>query len=155
MSEYHVEKRREAAKLTLTSGSTMAGSFFLSGSSPAHVGHERVGDLLNFEDGFFPFETEAGTELINRAHVLKVVLPPPLIEVQFDAGYDVSVRRRVSLLLTNGERVSGVVAVMRPRGHDRLSDFTRSDERFHYLELPEQTLLINSAHIVAMSEVPE
>lgn len=156
MSEFRVEKRREAAELTLTTGSTIAGAFFLSGSSHAHVGSERVGDLLNLEDGFFPFAREAGgTELINRAHVLKVVLPTPVIEVQLDAAYDVATRRHVSVLLTNGERVTGIVSVNRPPGRDRLSDFARLEERFRYLELPEQTLLINSAHIVAMSEVSE
>lgn len=156
MSEFRVEKRREAAELTLTTGATLAGSFFLSGSSHAHMGSERVGDLLNFEAGFFPFETKPGeTELINRAHVLKVILPTPVIESQLDAAYDVATRRRVSLLLTNGERVTGIVAINRPPGRDRLSDFAHLEERFRYLELPDRTLLINSAHIVAMSEVPE
>jgi len=154
-SEFRVEKRREAAELTLTTGTTMTGSFFLSGSSRAHMGAERVGDLLNLEDGFFPFETEAGTEMINRVHVLKVVLPTPVIEVQLDAAYDVATHRRVSVLLTNGERLTGIVAVNSPPQSDRLSDFGRLEEHFRYLELPEQTLLINSAHIVAMSEVPE
>lgn len=153
--ELRVEKRRQAAELTLTTGSTISGSFFLSGSSHAHVGSERVGDLLNLEDGFFPFETDAGTELINRTHVLKVVLPAPVIEVQLDADYDVAKRRAVSLLLTNGERLTGIVSINRRRENDRLSDYARLEARFRYLELPEQTLLINSAHIVAMSEVPE
>ena len=54
MSEYRVEKRREAAELTLTSGGTIDGFLFLSGSSPVHTGPERVGDLLNLEPGFFP-----------------------------------------------------------------------------------------------------
>ncbi|MEO8677517.1 MAG: hypothetical protein ABI665_00630 [Vicinamibacterales bacterium] len=87
--------------------------------------------------------------------MLKVILPTPVIEVQLDAAYDVATRRHVSLLLTNGERVSGIVSVNRPPGRDRLSDFARLEERFRYLELPDRTMLINSQHIVAMSEVPE
>ena len=155
-SEFRVEKRREAAEITLTTGSSISGAFFLAGSSHAHAGSERVGDLLNFEAGFFPFAIDGGgTELINRAHVLKVILPTPVIESQLDAAYDVATRRNVSLLLTNGERVNGIVAVHRPPGRDRLSDFARLEERFRYLELPDRTILVNSAHIVAMSEVPE
>jgi hypothetical protein len=75
VSEFRVEKRRESAQLTLTTGSTLSGFFLLSGSSQGHMGSERVGDVLNLEDGFFPFGMDTGTSLINRAHVLKVTLP--------------------------------------------------------------------------------
>src|SRR3972149_2794509 len=71
MSEYRVEKRREAAELTLPTGAPVAGYFFLSGSSHHHTGPERVGDVLNVDTGFFPFESEIGeTALYNRAPVL-------------------------------------------------------------------------------------
>ena len=93
MSEFRVEKRREAAELTLVTGATVSGVFFLAGSSHLHSGPERVGDVLNLERGFFPFETGGDTTLINRAHVLKVALPTQMIEAQLDAGYDVATRR--------------------------------------------------------------
>jgi hypothetical protein len=153
MSEFWVEKRREAADVTLVTGATLPGVFFLSGSSQLHAGPERVGDVLNFEPGFFPFECNGETSLINRAHVLKVVLPPQMIEVELDAGYDVAKRRHVRILLTTGESITGDVVVFRPYGHDRLSDYAHGDERFRYVELADRTLLVNSAHIVALTEV--
>ena len=84
MSKFRVEKRRENADVTLITGATLTGSFFLSGSSQSHTGPERVGDLLNVEPGFFPFESRGETSLINRAHVLKVALPSQMIEPQLD-----------------------------------------------------------------------
>ena len=73
-----------------------------------------------------------------------------MIEAQLDAGYDVATRRTVTVLLTNGEtRHRASSSVYRPPGRDRLSDYAHIDERFRYLELPDRTLLINSAHIVA------
>ena len=153
MSEFRVEKRREAADLTLVTGATIHGVFFLAGSSQLHAGPERIGDVMNQEVGFFPFESGGETMLINRAHVLKVALPTPLIEAQLDAGYDVATRRNVKVLLTTGETVTGVVVVYRPPGRDRLSDYALLDERFRYVELPDHTLLINSAHVVALTEV--
>ena len=93
MSEFRVEKRRESADVTLVSGATLSGSFFLAGSSQLHTGPERVGDILSTETGFFPFECAGETSLINRRHVLKVVLPTQMIEAQLDAGYDVATRR--------------------------------------------------------------
>lgn len=153
MSEFRVEKRREAAELTLVTGSTVSGSFFLAGSSHLHTGPERVSDVMNLESGFFPFETAGGTMLVNRTHVLKVALPPQMIEAQLDAGYDVAPRRRVHMLLTTGDTVVGNVVIICPPGRDRLSDYARSEQTFRYLELEDRTLLINSAHIVALTEV--
>ncbi len=154
MSEFRVEKRREAAEITLSTGATIEGHFFLSGSSQVHAGPERVGDLLNLEAGFFPFETRGGeTALINRAHVVKVVLPEHVIEAQLDDGYDVATRRHVSVLLSSGEQVNGHVAVYRPPGRDRLSDYAHIDDRFRYVEQSDRTLLINSLHIVSLLEV--
>ena len=54
-----------------------------------------------------------------------------------------------------GETVLGSIVVYRPQGRDRLSDYAAIDERFRYLELPDRTVLINSAHIVALTEVTE
>lgn len=153
MSEFRVEKRREAAEVTLVTGATLSGVFFLAGSSHLHAGPERIGDVLNFESGFFPFETGGETSLINRAHVLKVTLPPQMIEAQLDAGYDVATRRHIKVLLTTGESITGDVVVFRPPGRDRLSDYAHLDEPFRYLELDDRTVLVNSAHIVALTEV--
>ncbi len=154
MSEFRVQKRREAAEITLSTGMPVAGHFFLSGSSQVHAGPERVGDLLNLEPGFFPFEAGDGqTALINRAHVIKVVLPENVIEAQLDDGYDVATRRHVSILLSNGETITGHVAVYRPPGRDRLSDYAHIDDRFRYVEQSDRTLLINSLHIVSLREV--
>src|SRR6266404_4623143 len=77
-SEYRVEKRRADAIVTLSSGQTERGCFFLASSSTRHDGPERVAELLNSEHGFFPFEIhdDSGTHtvLYNRSHVLIVVL---------------------------------------------------------------------------------
>jgi len=153
MSEFRIEKRQEAAELTLVTGATVSGVFFLGDTSHLHTGPERVGDLMNVEPGFFPFGTGRETMLVNRAHVLKVALPPQMIEPQLDAGYDVAKRLTVRVLLTTGESVTGNVVVFRPAGHERLSDYAQVDAKFRYLELEDRTLLINSSHIVALTEV--
>ena len=153
MSDFRVEKRREAADVTLVTGTTLSGFFFLGGSSQLHSGPERIGDLLKTDAGFFPFEHNGEISLINRVHVLKVALPPQMIEAEIEPGYDVAPRYHVKLLLTTGEMITGHVVVFLPPEHERLSDYARMDERFRYVELPERTLLVNSAHIVALTEV--
>ena len=159
MSEFRVEKRRAEAELTLATGARVKGAFFLAGSSAAHAGPERVADLLNGDQGFFPFDLAGQgaprTVLYNRAHVTMVALPPSVIEAQLDPGYDLAIKRRVSILLSDGTRVAGTVSIYRPLGHDRLSDYAHVTEAFRYLETSDHTLIINSAHIVELLEILE
>ena len=156
-SEFRVDKRRRDAMVTLSSGDSTRGCFFTAEGSTRHDGPERVSELLNSEVGFFPFEIHQDestrTVLYNRAHVVLVALAEN--EERYDAGYTVATRRFVSILLSNGQRVIGAVRVYRPEGRDRLSDWARQSETFRYLETGDMTLLINAAHIVDVSEVPE
>lgn len=154
MSEYRVEKKRAEAELTLTTGAKVKGCFFLWASSHTHAGPERVGDLLNEQKGFFPFQREDGdTALYNRAQIVVVQLPPGTTEVELEPGYEVATRRVISMLLSTGERISGTVAVYRPTGRDRLSDYARSDEMFRYVQTGEHTVIVNAAHMVELREI--
>jgi|SRR5262245_33329452 len=154
-SEFHVEKRRVEAVVTLAGGDSARGWFFISGTSALHEGAERVGDLLNSETGFFPFEIEGSggrTVLYNRHHVIMVRLFEN--EARQDPGYAFARRLVVSILLSTGRRVEGAVRVYRPEGRDRLSDWTRQPEPFRYIESDEATVMVNASHIVTVSEVP-
>lgn len=157
MSQFRVEKRTAAAELTLSSGTTVKGCFFLSGSSARHAGPERVADFLNSEGGFFPFKAKAAddadTSLFHRAHVVLVRLLEPTKEAQLDPGYAVATERLVTVTLSNGARITGAVRVYRPEGRDRLSDWARSAEVFRYVEAgDETTFIVNSMHIVEVWE---
>jgi hypothetical protein len=156
-SQLRVEKQRATAVLTLASGRSAAGCFFVAGGSPRHNGPERVGDLLNAEAGFFPFEIDEAdgtrTALFHRNHVMIVSLAEN--EARDEPGYTVATKRSVSLLLSNGQSVSGAVRVYRPKGHDRLSDWARRGERFRYLETTQETLIVNVDHVVEAREVTE
>lgn len=152
-SELRIEKQRAEADLTLTTGATIHGCFFLSSSSSSRTGPERVGELLNEEPGFIPFELPTGdTALYNRAHIVLVRLPPEAIEPQLEPGYEVATRCPVSILLSTGSRIAGTVAIFRPIGRNRLSDYARMDHAFRYVELAEQTVIVNTAHIIELKE---
>ncbi len=155
MSRFRVEKRRAEAELTLSSGHNVRGAFFLAGSCSRHAGPERIADLLNAQEGFFPFETPPdrdGTLLINRAHVVSVRLLEQPDEPRFDPGYVVAPERHVVVLLSNGEIMRGAVRVYRPEGRDRLSDYAQAPDTFRYLEAAEGTFVLNFAHIVHLRE---
>ena len=154
-SEFRVEKERIDALITLSNGDSAPGHFFVAKASAHTAGPERVGELLNAEPGFFPFETLDGhgtrTVLYNRRQVIMVALAEN--EARRDPGYDVATERFVSVLLSNGDRVAGSVRVYRPEGRDRLSDWARHADTFRYIEMGDTTLLVNIAHVIEVSEV--
>jgi len=153
MSQFRFEKDRVGAELTLVTGKTVAGSFFVAGSLVAHGRPERVGDLLNAEDGFFPFQHADGTtSMYNRAHVVMVALSDGVAEAEQEPGYDIAKLRGVVMTLSTGTLVAGTVAIYKPSGRDRLSDYARGEERFRYVVTPGRTLLVNSTHIVELGE---
>ncbi len=156
MSEFRIEKRRTEAALTLATGATIQGCFFLSGSRATHSGPERVGDLLNAEQGFFPFELASAfgshTVLYNRSQVVMVTLLEETVEAQLDPGYAVAPERDVHMLLTTGRSVEGRIHIYKPSGRDRLSDYARALDMFLYVEMDGETVIVNSAHIVELRE---
>lgn len=153
MSEFRFEKQRVAAELTLATGVAVRGSFFVGGGAKMHDGAERVGDLLNEQAAFFPFELLDGrTALYNRKHVVMVALAPGIAEAELDPGYQLATRRTVTAVLSTGTRVAGVVPVYKPTGHERLSDYARSGELFRYLVTSDRTLIVNADHIVELVE---
>ena len=159
MSQFRVEKRRAEGELTLSTGGTLRGWFFLASATVTQVGPERVVDLLNAESGFFPFSPSLGladsTVVINRAHVIlvKLVEQPP--EAWGDPGYEVATERHVAMLLSNGARLTGSVRAYCPEGRDRLSDYARSPLMFRYLERADATFIVNAAHVVELRETQE
>jgi hypothetical protein len=159
VSEFRIEKRRAEARLTLSSGTIVAGCFFLSGSNASHSGPERVADLLNGETGFFPFELHAAgavsTVLFNRTQLLLVTLVGETVEAHLDPGYSVATERAVRMLLSNGDVVEGRVRIYRPAGRDRLSDYARVPDVFRYVETRGGTLIVNANHIVELRETSE
>ena len=125
--ELRYEKRRAEAVVTLLGGETVRGWFFVAAGSLLHAGAERVGDLLNAETGFFPFEIArrrgGRTVLYNRPHVVMVRVPTTRRAAT--PAMPSRPRASVPLLLSNGQRIVGAVRVYRPEGRDRLSDWAR------------------------------
>jgi hypothetical protein len=153
-SDFRFEKRRAEAIVTLASGEQVQGCFFVAHSA-SHEGTERVGELLNSETGFFPYEIKAPggrrTVLYNRAHLVAARLFEA--EARLEPGYAVAPSIDVSILLTNGLRIDGSIRVYQPEGHYRLSDWTRQPETFRYIESGDATLIVNATHIVAVTEI--
>ena len=159
MSLFRVEKERTQATLTLSNGTSVRGCVFVSAMGATKTTRpERIKDILNAENGFFPFEvTEsdgARTTLFHRDHVVFVTLAGDE-EPRQDPGYEAATRRSVSMLLANGLRVSGHVRIYSAVGRDRLSDYARHPDQFRYLEAPDATLIVNTRHVLELTETQQ
>ena len=77
-SRFRIDKAKADALISLTYGNPLRGCFFVAHASARLVGPEPVGELLNGETDFFPFELHdaAGIRavLLNRRHVVTVAL---------------------------------------------------------------------------------
>jgi len=156
MSRFRFEKDRVAATLCLATGQTIHGFFFVATSLSTHAGRERVRDLLNATDGFFPFQRIDGiTTQYNRRHLVLVRLPDSVDEESREPGYELAIRRAVVLTLSTGTRINGTVAVYGPAGHERLSDYMNSAEHFRYVGTMDGTVIVNADHIVEVTERAE
>lgn len=153
-SEFRVQKSRADATLTLSNGTSVHGCFFISGNSRTHAGPEGVKDVLNGEAGFFPFDSDGSTTILyNRDHLIFVKLEDR-DEPRRDPGYEVAIKKTVTMLMSNGTRLRGSVRISRPHGSDRLSDFAREPDAFRYLETDAATYIINVHHLVELVEEP-
>lgn len=154
-SPFRLDKRRIEGTLTLTTGRTVRGRFFLAASGELGDGPERVDDLLNHLAGFFPFERVDGehirVSLFNAAQVSLITLFGR--EARDVPGYDVATPRRVALILSDGTRVSGTIRLYLPDGRSRVSDWSHGSATFRYLETDHGTLLVNLHHVVEIIEL--
>lgn len=156
MSQFRFEKRQVAASLLLSTGDVRPGCFFVVASLTTHDGPERVGDLLNDAPGFFPFQHENGaTGQYNRDQVVLVTLPAGTHEEEQEPSFAVALRQEVSVTLSTGTTLEGIVFVAGPMGRERLSDYVRSARRFWYVVTSHGTVIVNSRHVVALVEKPE
>src|SRR5258707_15535738 len=112
-SEFRVEKQRIDALLTLANGDSAPGHFFVARNSAHTAGPERVGELLNAEAGFFPFETLDGhgprPVRDNRRHAIGVALADN--EARRDPGHEAPPERLAPPLLSNGAPPLGPIPV--------------------------------------------
>lgn len=155
-SELRIEKTRTDVAVTLAGGVSASGHVFVAQASANLPGPEGVAELLNSESGFFPFQTleaPGTTVLYNRDQVVAVTIYGD--EARRDPGYDVATARKVSLLLSNGQRILGSIRIHRPEGRNRLSDWARHGGRFRYVETAEATVIVNVDHVVEMHEILE
>jgi hypothetical protein len=155
VSNLQVPKRRVAIEIVACGGEHRTVTVFLSEFTPDHGGAERVSDMLNRDDVFFPAldHTTARTTLVNRA---AVVLARVSRSLDTGDGDDITIptEHEVEVRLIDGEVVRGVVSYALPPEHSRPVDFLNGRGRFFRLLVSaEHLLLVNKQHVACVTLV--
>lgn len=154
-SPFRMNKRRVDATLTLTTGRTVRGSFFVAETTVLGDSPERIDDLLNTTPRFFPFErVENGQQRVALYSIEQVAMVTLFGQQAREVpGYEVAKVRHVSLLLSGGDRLSGDIRVYQPDGRNRVSDWSHEPAAFRFIETEHGTLVVNINHVVEIIEL--
>ncbi len=146
---YRIEKTQLAVALRLRGGSVMHGVVFAQATGQ-NGWPEKVADVLNDADPFFPLVTRGGqTLLIAKEHVLEAMPndAPPMNEEL----YATAVAAEIELTLQDGTRRSGSVRIEMPHERPRVLDFLNfGTDRFVALHGGGTTTLINRQAIACV-----
>lgn len=124
--EYHIQTAAVPAEVSLGDGARLVGHMFLRPSAAGHAGPETVADRMNDGTPFFPFRAstpDPAVLLIGKAQVRYVIAPSSGADERVACARAASVQLDASVMLDDGEVLSGIVFVENAPGHGRPLDF--------------------------------
>jgi hypothetical protein len=149
MDEQKIVKNRRQVLFTLADGSTVEGKVFLSLYEACHEGPQRVGELLNSDDGFIPVETAGCMTHLNIINI--VTAQTPLIE-EGDELMRLGEQYRVQITTALGTVIEGQVFVNLPHDRNRVSDYLNQRDRFCRVFLAEKIVYVGTRFILSVRD---
>lgn len=149
--DFQIDTYTVDVEVSLGDGPRLVGQMFLRQVASGHSGPETLADRLNDVLPFFPLrvtEPEPATLLVGKAQVRYVIGPDPTGDDRIALTRAMATQVGASVLLDDGQALSGVMFVELQPGHDRPLDFVnRPEQRFVVLGQPGQECLINRNRI--------
>ena len=148
VSDLSVPKHRVEVRIAVGGGDWRTVVVFLAAQAEDHAGPERVSDLLERDEAFFPAQEVATGEtwFVSRA-ALSAIRIPRGVERDEDA-LTIPTEHQVEVVLRDGERLRGAVFYVLPRDRSRVVDFLNVAPHFFPLLSPDgDVLLVNRAHV--------
>lgn len=149
--EYQIRTDAVPVELSLGDGVRLSGQMFLRPSAAGHAGPETLADRLNDATPFFPFRASSPDQavlLVGKAQVRYVIAPSSAANERVAVARAASVQLGASVMLDDGEILSGIVFIDNAPGHARPLDFLNGlVEPFVVLADPSQEYLINRSRI--------
>ena len=141
---FKVPKVKTPLTIHFVGGSSVSGEIFLSPQSPYRYGKEKMLDLLNNEEPFFPLEAET-TSSIRLIHKANIVFITTHEEKDAEAaGRKVT----ITVVRADGENLIGDLIIEEPEHKSRVLDFFNSNKgSFFRLQTKDKIYYINSRYV--------
>lgn len=145
--EFQVRTHGANVEVVLRNSTVLRGRMFLHERAEKHPGAEKVEDVLNAPEQFFPLAVREGGEktlLVNKSQTLYVKVPAEHGRSQARAESAPSWAVQVAIEMVQGAPLQGVVHFAQPPGRDRTLDALNEsapylclvqDAAFYYVHL--------------------
>jgi hypothetical protein len=151
MEELRIEKRKVEVEVVGLDGIHHRVRVFLGEFSAEHSGQERVADLLNGADQFFPAEEIASglIFMLRRSNIVfaRVALKDEPIAIE-DGRHPNEATLVVSL--ADGSHMTANARYIRPPERSRVIDMLNGPERFFVVRKGETAVFINKEQVIAV-----
>ncbi len=139
MNNQRINVKTRQVVLTLTNGSELTGETFLQLHGEHLFGLQKVGEIVNGEDNFFPLRYQDKVELINLEQVVSITVAA---EEEFDPLLALGEEHRIWIEPAVGEALNVSIFVNLPGGNNRVKDFLNQKLRFLLLRHKDQIVYL-------------
>ena len=139
-----VPKVKAPLTIHFVEGNIVTGEVFLSTQSPYRFGKEKMLDLLNSEDVFFPLEAEttSSIRLVHKNNIGYITTHEEKEEQELGTPVPVIIVRN------DGEEMAGDLMIEEPAHRSRVLDFFNSIKGpFFRLQTKDKTYYINRQYV--------
>jgi len=150
MSGFSIPRVSVAARLLLTEGDRRLGEIYVMQRVPHHTGPETPLEMLNRNEGFFPFrpEGEEPVLLVTKARTIMLSVPreaAPEDPARVSAAKLVG----VEITLAGASILRGLATLELPEHHSRVLDYLNaSPDPFFAVTTTNEVHFVNRAHVL-------
>jgi hypothetical protein len=148
MTDQVIAKQRRNVLFTLIDGSEIEGDVFLRLYEARHFGPQKVGELLNGENGFIPVATEQGMIHLN---VVNIVTARTAAGEEWDDLVRLGRKYTVRIQTRLGE-IAGEMFVNLPEENCRVSDYLSQADRFLRVFSGEEIVYIGARFVLSVQD---
>lgn len=153
--EFQVQTRGVSVEVVLLNSTVLRGRLFLHDVAEHHDGGEKVEDVLDRPEKFFPLAVrEAGvrTVLVNKDQTLYIRVPTQPNRVSIDAEGVTTWAVQLTLEMVQGGPLSGTVFFAQPPGRDRTLDGLNGAGKYLCLVQETSFCYVNLESVVMVKE---
>ena len=149
MDDLRIPVRRVAVEVAQTDGSQQRFQLFVSEHSPHHEGPETPSEAITGVRGFVPAINPVDDSLVClKVDAIMWMRVKAALERPGPEADTIPTEHDVEIVLSGGERCSGLLSYVRPEKRDRLSDFLNEGEGPLKLIQGDEVVLVNRRHVL-------